>query len=406
MGVQTPVKHADLTDEQITVVQKAIVETAKKNEFFNQFVNKKQWQKGSKTMSYRKLIKPKVKPEDVQPLQEGVAPRPTKMAYATFQIGVQNYGDKVPYTDEAVYYNIDDVVRDAGATLGYLFTQKLDYIKGKPFINSRATITYDTSILKTMAKAKIVLKKNEAKYWDAGHYLMLGTPEVIEKLKDELQAIGAGLDEATKTELARGIVGRKRGFVIAEVPSDLFQDGENHYVVFMGRQFDGTSPIDAYQIGEVEVINNPLGSGVLQDEDGNITADDNKQIGSVAMNARGLCAVLADDLAVLNCKVAVDTINGSELGYNELSHFVSSSPNFKLTVSPVDSDGDAITGTTIVVKDAKTETTITASNGVYPVVAGQAYTYTVSKSGLKTVNGRVVIAQADLALVVPMVASA
>lgn len=394
MPTINPVKHGDLTDQQITEIKKKVLLQAAHDEFFAKFSHKVPWKKGAKTMSYRRLLYPKVNPEDVKPLTEGIAPRPSRIGYGTFEVAVENYADKVPYTREAVQYNIDDVVRDSGETLAYIFAQKLDYIKGKPFISSRASISYDTSVIKTMRKAKITLDKNKAKKWEGGLYLMMATPEVIEKLQDELVALGTSLDEATKEELARGIVGRKKGFVIASVPSDLFNltgaDAGKHMVAFVGRTFQGTSPISVYQLGDIEVFNNPLGSAVLTDEDGNITADDNRQIGSVAMNADGLAAVVNDDLCILNCKITVATIGATDLADNERTGFVSSSGFGFLGIDVIKAaDGEEVASPTIVVKvkDSSGTTVTPESDGTYKLTAGVKYYYSVAKTSYTTVTG-------------------
>lgn len=325
-ATQSVIKHADLTDQQITTIQKKIVAQAKHDEFFDKFCEHETWEKGSKTMSFRRLVLPKVKPSDVKPAQEGVAPRPTKINYATFKTSVEDYRDKVNYTDESVRYNFDDVVRDSGDTLSHLFTQKLDYIKGKPFISSKCTVTAESTLLKTMSKSKIILGKNKAKKWFGAHFLMMATPELIEKLQDELEAKGSSLDEATKEELAAGITHRKKGFLITECPSDLFIKDENtQYVVFIGRTFEGKSPVTVRKMGEVEVINNPLGSSVLLDEDGNITSDDNHQQGSIAMNAKGLGAAVNDDMCILVCEFPMTTIPGSDISMENRTGYVSSS---------------------------------------------------------------------------------
>lgn len=320
------IKHGDLTDEQITTIQKKVVYGAKAEEYFDKFCEHEPWEAGSNTMSYRRLIFPKVKATDVVAAKEGVAPRPTKIGYATFKTGVVDYREKTVYTDESKRYNFDDVVRDAGETLAYLFAKKLDYIKGKPFISSKATITADSTLVKTMRKAKIVLGKNQAKKWSGGEYLMIATPETIEILQDELEAKGSSLDEATKEELAAGIVSKKKGFVISECPSDLLQkDATTHYVIFMGRTYEGKSPVCVRKMGDVEIINNPLGSSVLLDEDGNITSDDNRQQGSIAMNALGLGATITDDMCILVCEFTVSTVDGSNLTMAQRTDYVSAS---------------------------------------------------------------------------------
>ena len=103
----------------------------------------------------------------------------------------------------------------------------------------------------------------------------------------------------------------------------------------MGRRPNGLSPVDAAKIEGVEVIHNGLGTGVLLDEDGNYTSDDNKQKGSVAMNINGLGAYVNDDLCIIDVEVAVSTVGPSELLESDKSGFVSFSPASPLTVSVV-----------------------------------------------------------------------
>ena len=78
-------------------------------------------------------------------------------------------------------------------------------------------------------------------------------------------------------------------------------------------------------MGDVQVINNGLGSGIMIDEDGNITADDNHQKGSVAVNALGLGAHINDDMCILVCEFPVETIAGTELTESARSNYVSES---------------------------------------------------------------------------------
>lgn len=384
------IRRADLTDEQITTIKKKIINQTKASEYFDKFCEHESWEKGSDTMSYRRLVYPKVKPEDVKPLTEGVAPRPTKIAYATFLTKVEDYGERTDYTSKSKNYNFDDVVRDAGSTLSYLFTKKLDYLKGKPFISSKCIITQENSLVKTMRKAKIVLNKNEAQKYLNGNYLMMATPEVLEILQDELEAKGSSLDEATKEELAQGVIYKKKGFVITECPSDLLhKDDSTHYVVFIGRTPEGKMPVVVRKMGDIEVYNNPLGSGVITDEDGKITDDANRQKGSISMNANGLASAILDDMCILVCEYRVDTIKGSELSMSERSEFVSSSGKSELTIKAIQaSDGNAVDAPTIVVKENDDKgATINANDGVYILTAGKKYYYSVAKTNFTTATG-------------------
>ena len=311
--VPSAVKHTDLTDQQITTIQKKIVNQAKFDEFFDKYCEKVAWKKGSSALEYRRLIYPKVDPTDVVAIEEDVAPRPTTIEYATFRATVKNYRDKFIYTRESTQFNYDDVVRDGGEVLSYKTVQKLDYIKGSEFLKSKATLTAESSILDTLRKAKLILKKNKAKPWINGKYLAIMSPECLEKLQDELEAKGVGLDEATKEEILAGVVSSKKGFVFAECPSDiLYAEGGKHHIIFMGKTFEGKSPVTCRQLGDVEVINNPLGSGLMVDEDGNFTSDDNHQRGSVAVNIDGIGCHINDDMAILNTQFTVDTVEGND----------------------------------------------------------------------------------------------
>lgn len=311
--IQGVSKIADLTDQQVAHIQKEVLYQVQAEEFFSKFTDHKIWKRGSDTLKYRKLIYPKVDPATIKPTAEGVAPKPTALEYGTFQVKVANYRDRVNYTRELVEYSIDDVVSDAASTLSNIAIEKRDYIIGKPFISSKAILTADTSIIATMRKAKIQLGKNKAKKWENGKYLMLASPEDIALLESELEAKGNALDEVTKTEIANCDVKSKYGFEIVECPSDLLynSNGTDHYIVFLGKNAQGKPPVSDYKLEEIELIHNPLGTGVLIDEANHVTNDANKQLGSVALNLEGLAAAVNDDLCVLVCSFKTTTINDS-----------------------------------------------------------------------------------------------
>ena len=407
--VNETIRHQDLTDPQITTLQRKIVAQAKVNEYFDRFCEHERWESGSKTLSYRRNIFPKVRPEDVKPAQEGVAPRPTKIAYATFQTSVADYRDKVVYTDESKRYDFDDVVRDSGDTLSYLFTQKLDFIKGKPFLSSKATLTPAATIEETMRKAKIVLSKNKAQHYARGKYLMMTTAEVIDKLVTELEAKGTTLTEATKEELADATIAKRNGFEITECPSPLFTTDDGYqYIVFIGRTPDGKLPVVTRSMGDVEVINNPLGSSVLLDEDGNITSDDNHQQGSIAINAKGLGAAVTDDMCILVCKFKIAEIAGTNLAMSERSEYVSSSGQSLLVLSAVKAeDGQVISDATFEVKENNEKGTAVDANEdkSYTLTAGKKYWYQASGTSYKEVTGYYIADADNRTLVVSLSAS-
>ena len=278
------VKYAELTDEHIKDIAKNIEMFVRSEEYWDKFAHHSTVPRGHKTFSYRRLIAPKVKAEDIQPRAEFVAPRPTKIAVATFEKTVANYGDKAIYSKEDLQYHFDDTVKNIAATLKEIAVQKKNLIKGKAFIQSRATISYDTSILNTLDNAAIILRKNGAKRWDGVHYLAHITPETLKALRAEISAKGAVLSEPTKKELdsVATAVGSYGDFTFS-VTTDtiMYKTDSTQYMILMGKRgIDGESPVDVSKLSgesDMEVINNGLGSAVLVDEAGNYTSDDNKQ---------------------------------------------------------------------------------------------------------------------------------
>lgn len=353
---ENAVKYAELTDEHIKDIKKNIEMFSKSEEYWDKFAHHSTVPRGHKTFTYRKLIAPKVNKQDIKPRAEFVAPRPTKMTVATFEKTVANYGDKAIYSREDLQYHFDDTVKNLAATLKELTVQKKNFVKGKAFFESRAIITpYTTgglSILKTCEKAAIILRKNKAKRWDGTHYLAHITPEELNKLRDELTARGATLSEPTKAQLdsVATAVGSYGDFTFSVTTDDLmYKNATTQYIVFMGkRNVDGESPVDVSKLegeSDTEVINNGLGTGVLYDEDGNITADSNKQQGELAINWDGLGAAVSDDLCILDCEVSVDEIKGTELRVDEMTGYVSKSGNeVEITLSAGSNTSLSVTG--------------------------------------------------------------
>jgi len=408
MAVNEAVKYAEMTDEQIAAIRRRIESFAKSNEFFDKLCNHEKWDRGSKTMKSRRVIKPKVKPEEVVPSQELIAPRPSKIAVETFSHGVEIYRDKISYSAEDVLFGYDDIVKIAGDTLGEIVTQKLDFLKGKPFISSACSASYATSYDATLAKIAIILKKNGAKPWSNGRFLALVSPETLEAIRSELKSAGTYISEPTKEDIDSGIIGHYARWDFMECPSELLiKNASTHYMVCLGKRPNGQSPVDCAKIEGVEVIHNGLGSGVLVDEDGNYTSDDNKQKGSVACNVNGLGCYVNDDLCIIDVEVSVSTIGASELLESDKTGFVSFSPESPLTVSVVAAaDGSAIASPTITVKEfSSSGSAVTASSGVYKLEPGVEYYVKVEKSSYTTQELKYVAKPGAQTLVVALVAA-
>ena len=402
MSVQNinAVTYAELTDEHITDVKKGIELFVESNEYWDKFVHHSVVPRGKRVYTSRRLIAPKVKKEDISVRAEFVAPRPSKIAVATFTKTVSNYGDKAIYSRDDLQYHFDDTVSNIRATLQEIAIQKLDFIKGDPFFKSKATISPVSvngtpSILATSEEAAIILRKNKVKRWGDGLYLAHITPEELKALRAEIAAKGDRLSEAVKKELDGRTydVYPYGDFMYSVTTSDLmYKNSSTQFIIFMGKRgVDGNSPIDVSKLeGEsgIEVINNGLGSGVLVDEDGNYTSDDNKQQGSVAINMDGLGACVSDDLCILDCEWSISEIGPTAYVPSGLSGFVSMSPEAWLSVSAVKAaDGDALSSPTVTVKKVNSSgTAITAEasgahSGEFKLEPSGTYYVKVEKSG-------------------------
>lgn len=327
---ENAVKYHDLTDEIITDIKKMIELFVESEEYWDKFVHHSSVKRGAKTFSSRRLVKPIVKESDIAPRAEFVAPRPTKIVVETFEKTIENYGDKAIYSREDMQYHYDDTVKNITDVLKEIAIQKLDFIKGAAFLASRAAITYDTSMLNTLSKGAIILRKNGAKRWANGKYLAHITPEEKKLLIAELEAKGSSLSEKVKVEI-NGVPEEFPAygdFMFSETISPIMykSDSVQHMILMGKRGIDGNSPIDVSKLeGEsgIELIRNGLGTGVLVDVDGNYTSDDNKQQGSVAINMEGLGATVSDDLCILDCEVSVAEIKATALLESEKTGFVS-----------------------------------------------------------------------------------
>lgn len=400
-------KYSEMTDEQINAIARRIEEFRKSNAFWEKYVHPVKRQRGSKNWETRRVVKPHVDPASIAPATELVAPRPIKPAVETFVHTVDIYRDKFVYSAEDVLFGFDDIVKIGGDTLAEIFNRKMDLIAGKPFVNSKCTVTYATSYLATLEKAAIILRKNEAQPWANGRFLAIVTPEVMSIIRGEIRTLGAALAEATKEQLDRGVVGNFERWEFAESTSELLLGDSGHISVLMGRRQNGQSPVDGAKMDGVEIINNPLGSGILLDEDGELTSDDNKQKGSIAMNANGIGYYINDDLCILNLVHSETTIGKSVLDAAEKTDHKSISPASTLTVAAVKAaDGTSIASPTVTIKKKDSSgTAVTASGGVYPVVPGDVYYYSVAKSDYTTATGTFVAKAGANNLVIALAAA-
>ena len=311
MAVQATQKLDDLQVVELEeFVKKGIEMFQKDHEFYDKYCNHIGWDAKAKEMTVRRVIKPKVTVAPTVAVED-IAPRPEQIAVERFRRRVNDYRNRINYTAEEVEYGYDDIKKIAVETLGDITTQHLDFIKGDPFFKSPCVVTYDTSILNTLAKIGIILKKNKARYYEDNKFACMLTPEDMEKLRVEVEGKGVVLAETTKEELAKtGAIAKYGKWLFIENGHDLMYDmanGKTNMVCF-GRRPDGTLPVDCAMKHKVDVIYNELGTGVMTDVDGNITDDANNQRGSIAVNVIGLGAYINDDLCIINCELTTTAI--------------------------------------------------------------------------------------------------
>ena len=329
------VNYAELTDEHIADVKQGLELFVKTEEYWDKFAHHSSVPRGHRTFTSRRLIRPKVKPEDIQERAEFIAPRPTKIALATFTKTVHNYGDKAIYSKEDLQFHFDDTLNSIRYTLQEIAVQKKNIIKGKAFISSRAILTYDTNFRTTLRKAVKILRKNGVKRWDGMHYLAHMTMEELSAFRAEVEAAS---EKSEKLRMKLEGVDYEfdvwEDWIISVPWNDdvtLYKNDTTQYLVMMGKRgIDNTSPVDVAKLegeSDIQLINKGLGTGILQDVDGNYTTDDNNQQGVVAINIDGLGAAVSDDLAILVCEVSANAVHGSALAISDLTGYVSHSGN-------------------------------------------------------------------------------
>lgn len=417
MSVNNGVTIKDLTAEQITDVEKRIETFVKSNEFFDKLCAHKKVKKGNRTWQFRRLVRPKVKPEDVHAYEEGVAPRPTGLAVETFEKTVNIYRDKFVYTAEDTLYGFDDIVKAGGDTLADIVTQKADIIKGKPFFTSRAVAEYPNSgnhkIEEVLDKGAIMFgRQNHAKKWNGAKYLALMTPEILKAFKAELRLYSDGLSEPSKEQLDRGIVGSWGRWELMECPSDLAigKDGSNnevHYLIMLARRPNGESPVEVTVMDNIQVIHNPLGSGMMVDEDGNLTSDDNKQKGSIAVNVGPLGAVITDDLCIIRCAIPATALYINDIYESDYALDYTNN-HIKDVTSETVGTSKARVIFTLGTADAEFALSDADSNEIDPVLVDGAlrvyelpageYSYSCEKASYTTASDDIVVEQNDAML--------
>lgn len=305
------VKHGELSNQQISHIQKNLIVFANKDTFWDKFCSHVKCEDGVSAYEWRKLNVKNLTMTDLKDLQEGVTPDGLSLTYVNFKVSPVDFGNYIEYTDKSKKYNYDDVVRDAKTVLSVDAHDQLELRKGRQYISGTCTMSLTTSgdnaFLKDLLKAKTILKKNHIKPINANRYGCIMTPEqaanVLVTYKDAIT------HTSQKEALIDGYLGELGGFVLYEnADAAMYKDATHGYCLFIGRTEYGM-PVQVVEFGNASAVvyDNGLGSipQVDVDEDGKIKSvkgDALHQRGSVGYKAMGLAFRIIADEAVIRAE--------------------------------------------------------------------------------------------------------
>lgn len=304
-----PVKHGDLTIEQIAFIKKNIITSLRsKDSFWDKFCSHESVNDGHSSYEWRKLNLPKVKLSDIKDMQEGITPEGLTLEYVKFAVRPVNFGTYIPYTDESVKYNFDDVKRDASTRLGQHAFETVELRKARQFVAGTCTMSTTVDFFKDATKARTILKKNNVKPISGNKYGCILTSEqageVLSTYQDKIQ------HTSQKEAVIDGYIGELNGFVLFENTSEvLYKNETTAYCLFIGKA-NGEMPVKTVSFGNanVEVYNNALGSGVSVDAEGNVVNDHNHQHGSVSYKVMGFATTITYDEAIVRAEYTIPSI--------------------------------------------------------------------------------------------------
>lgn len=299
--------------EDITKIQEYVNAPEHEPEFWRSLCDTATWEKGYAKLNYRELdiSDLTVSQVEAKEMKEAIAPDPSKVTYKSYEVTTKDYGLRFPYTEKALRTNYDDLKRDIGRTLRYQAIDVTENLIGSQFIKSRYTLTIGTGSNKwatLFKKARSILKKNKCRL---NGLVAILTTEALEAVELEMEANGVAMPEGIKDDLIKeGLIKKYTGFEVVERADDFLYDadGKSQYVIFIAKENRmGLKPVKTFKNEEWEVIDNPLGSGVVADANGNIVADYNHQAGAVAANLKNFAAIHQADESHLVCKVELAT---------------------------------------------------------------------------------------------------
>ena len=411
----TGISHADLTPQQIDDIARRIkLDVAQDKPDFEEVFTDKVWPEGKESVNYRVLIHQAISKDEVDSftLKEFTAPTSRGLKYANFSEHTTSYGTDYEYSWEDIEGNADDIIPDIKDELKGWTLEMLTFIYGKALLSTRSTMKKISAgdgsyaLLKAYRRARMIFTKLGINKWNGGQWLAYVPVEVSDKLSEEHIAAYGGKDLPQKQvmEDIDGYCGSFKGFTIknpAKLGESVLVNEVNgvvqgYYMIFVGLTPTSRKPGERFhKAGEsgIEVIPNPLGSGVVEDANGKIKNDNNHQKGSVAENMKYVSAHILDDRAVL--KIYIDAA------------YITNDLNTADDMANIDSEVAGLVAHKVSTKGAYAETQGTGDKevaaspfglvGADSVVVGSAITLTASQAASKVTTSDASKATATLA---------
>jgi hypothetical protein len=318
-----PIKHSDLTIEQMAYIKKNIITSLRsKDAFWDKFCSHDSVNDGHSSYEWRKLNLPKVTLAQLKDMVEGVTPEGLDLTYVKFSVKPVNFGTHIAYTDESIKYNFDDVKRDASTRLAQHAFETVELRKARQFVAGTCTMTSKGDFFQDLTKARTLLKKSKVTPISGTKYGCILTSELAGDVLNKYQ------DKITHTSqreaVISGYLGELNGFILFENTDEvLYKDATTVYTLFIGKA-NGEMPVKTISFGNdsVQTYDNPLGSGVSKDAQGNIVNDHNHQHGSVAYKVQGFATSILYDEAIIRAEYTIEEVYELEVADADRTDYV------------------------------------------------------------------------------------
>lgn len=324
------ITFADLKEQHIQDVGRRIEMAAQEKDDISELFEVESFPEDRTDVAFRVYIPSRIAEDDVDSfiLHENIAPANRSIRHATFRKTVKDYGTRHEYTAKAVKDSPDSVVADCNEDLKGWTVGMKKYLALRALKATHSSVSFDTSVKKTVDKAYGILSDIlESEFWAGGEYLMVCSGTIRQTLKDELLALNSGntaqiAPTNEQAKMYKGYVGSYGGFAIS-VPkgaAKFLQDETNYYVFFIGKSDLGANPLRFLKKKGplTHIFHHALGSGTIKNAQGEVVADYNHQKGGIGENMEGILYYVKDDRFVLMCTIAKSALSGAIDYTNEI----------------------------------------------------------------------------------------